>query len=307
MILGDELNLVENMLRRAAASEVGLLSKASEYIILSGGKRLRPRVVLLSFTAAGGEDTSLVAPLAAAVELLHTASLVHDDINDRGNVRRGQATVNAQWGNGLALLTGDFMFIGLLKLIAAFDSRIVGIVADSCTALVEGEALQMLSLGDMEMTEETYFRIVGQKTASLFSASAELGAIVAEGAEQEIAALKEYGFCLGTAFQIRDDTLDLVGRSDTLGKPVASDLKQGKLTLASIFALRTSEQARDILSSRDPRHVAHMLRDTGAIDYAMRTAAEYAEKAKGALGVLAGSEARAALLGLADFVVARES
>ena len=307
MILGDELNLVENLLRRAAASEVELLAKASEYIILSGGKRLRPRVVLLSFTAAGGEDTSLVVPLAAAVELLHTASLVHDDINDRSDVRRGQATVNAQWGNGLALLTGDFMFIGLLKLIAAFDSRIVEIVADSCMALVEGEALQMLSLGDMEMTEETYFRIVGQKTASLFSACAELGAIMAEGAEQEVAALKEYGFCLGTAFQIRDDTLDLVGRSDTLGKPVASDSKQGKLTLASLFALGTSEQARDILSSRDPRLVVHMLRDTGAIDYAMRTAVEYAEKAKRALGVLPGSEARTGLLGLADFVVARES
>jgi len=217
MIAGEELDLVEDALRGAVASSVSLLSRASEHIIRSGGKRLRPRVVLLSYKAAGGKDISRAVPLAAAVELLHTASLIHDDINDRSDMRRGQATVNARWGDSLALLAGDFMFIRLLSLIAAFDSRVIRVLADSCTAIVEGETLQMLSLGDTGMTEETYLRIVGQKTASLFSACAELGGLLAGGAEQQVSALKDYGLKMGTAFQIRDDTLDLVGRRDRLG------------------------------------------------------------------------------------------
>lgn len=323
MITDEELGLVEDALRRAVVSNVSLLSKAGEHIILSGGKRLRPRVVLLSYKAAGGEDISRVVPLAAAVELLHTASLIHDDINDRSDMRRGQATVNARWGNSLALLTGDFIFIRLLSLIAAFDSRIIQALAESCTAIVEGETLQMVSLGDTEMTEETYLRIVGQKTASLFSACAELGAVIAEGTEQRITALKEYGFNLGIAFQIRDDTLDLVGKRDRLGKPVASDLEQGKMSLATIFALKRSERTREVLFSpaprppvldasllptqvRDTAQAIQLLYDTGAFEYAMQKAREYSERAKEALAILPNSEAKERLSELADFAVIRE-
>jgi len=302
----EELDLVEDVLRRAVASNVELLSRASEHIIRSGGKRLRPRIVLLSYEAAGGEDLSAAVSVAAAVELLHTASLIHDDINDRSDMRRGRATVNARWGDSLALLTGDFIFIKLLSMIAAFDSRVIRVLADCCTAIVEGETLQMLSLGDTEMAEETYLRIAGQKTASLFSACAELGGVVAGGGEQQITALKEYGLNLGIAFQIRDDTLDLVGQRDELGKPVASDLEQGKISLATLFALKRSETTREVLFSNDAAQAIQLLRDTGALEYAMLKAGEYSERAKEALSALPRSEAKAELCRLADFVVARD-
>jgi geranylgeranyl pyrophosphate synthase len=306
MISDTELALVEDALKRAVVSNVGLLSRAGEHIVLSGGKRLRPRVVLLSFKASGGEDVCQAIPVAAAVELLHTASLVHDDINDRSDLRRGNPTVNAQWGDSLALLAGDFLFIRLLNLIAAFESRVIRVVADSCLALVEGETLQVLTLGDTRMTEETYLRIVGQKTAALFSACAELGVIMAGGARQLVAAFRDYGYNLGVAFQIRDDTLDLVSRSEMLGKPVASDLGQGKMSLATLFALRRSEEARAVLVSDDTGRAIQLLRDTGAIEYAMLKAREYSERARDSLSVVTGSDAKKALMDLADFVVARE-
>ena len=298
--------MVEDALRGAVASSVSLLSRASEHIIRSGGKRLRPRVVLLSYKAAGGKDISRAVPLAAAVELLHTASLIHDDINDRSDMRRGQATVNARWGDSLALLAGDFMFIKLLSLIAAFDSRVIRVLADSCTAIVEGETLQMLHLGDTGMTEEAYLAIVVQKTAALFSACGKLGGLLAGGTEDQVRALKDYGLNMGIAFQIRDDTLDLVGKRDKLGKPVANDLEQGKMSLATLFTLKSSKRAREVLFSNDAAQAIQLLRHTGALEYAMLKAREYSERAKKALSILPGSEAKAALSKLADFAVARD-
>jgi len=305
MITAEELELVEDALRKAVASNVSVLSEASEHIILSGGKRLRPRLVLLSYKASGGKDISRVVSLAVAVELLHTASLIHDDINDHSDMRRGRATVNLRWGDSLALLTGDFMFIRLLSLIAAFDPRVVRVLTDSCLALVEGETLQMLTLGDTRMNEETYLRIVGQKTASLFSACAELGALLGGGTRREVAALKEYGLNVGMAFQIRDDTLDLMGREDELGKPVTRDLEQGKMSLATLFALRESERVRQVLLSKDTGQAIRLLRETGAFEYAMLKANEYSERAKKVLSVLPASEAKTALSSLADFAVTR--
>ena len=306
MITADELNLVEDVLRKAVISDIDLLSMASDHLIRSGGKRLRPRLVLLSYRAIGGKNISRVVPLAAAVELLHTASLIHDDINDHSDMRRGQETVNARWGNSLALLVGDFVFVRLLNLIVGFDSRVIQVLADCCTAIVEGETLQILHLGDIGMTEAAYLAIVTQKTASLFSACGELGCLLAEGTEDQISALKDYGLNLGIAFQIRDDTLDLVGKSDTLGKPVASDLGQGKMGLATLFALRGPEGARQVLFSKDPAQATQLLRDTGALEYAMLKAREYAARAKEALSILPGSEAKAELARLTDFAFARD-
>ena len=306
MVIVEELGLVEDVLRRAVASDVSLLSEASEWVLSSGGKRLRPRIVLLSYKAAGGEDTSQAVPLAAAVELLHTASLIHDDINDRSDMRRGMASVNAQWGNGLALLIGDFVFVRLLGLAAAFDNRALRVLADCCSAIVEGETLQMLGRGDTGMTEETYLSIVGQLTASLFSACGELGALLAGGTTDQVDALRDYGLNLGIAFQVRDDTLDLVGKTDKLGKPVARDLTEGKMSLATLFALKRVEETRDALLSWDPDQVARLLHDTGALEYAMLRAREYAERAKEALSILPGSEAKVELCQLADFACDRE-
>ena len=306
MITADELNLVEDALRQSVTSDVGLLAVASDHVIRSGGKRLRPKLVLLSYKAAGGQDISHAIPLAAAVELLHTASLIHDDINDHSDLRRGRATVNAQWGNDLALLVGDFVFVRLLGLIASCDSRVIQAMAVCSTDIVEGETLQVSHLRDMGMTEERYLSIVGKKTASLFSGCSQIGAILAGAAEQQVAALKEYGFNLGIAFQIRDDMLDLVGKSDDLGKPVASDLDQGKVSLATVYAIQASERATEILTLGDRQQVLRMLHDTGAIEYAMKKAREYVGKARASLSVLCDSEAKAELCRLADYAVGRE-
>jgi octaprenyl-diphosphate synthase len=246
-------------------------------------------------------------PVAAAVELLHTASLVHDDINDHSSLRRGQASVNAQWGDSLALLIGDFVFVRLLGLMASFDSQVNRVLARACSAIVEGETLQMLRLGDTEVTEEDYLVMVTHKTASLFSACTELGGILAGGTDEQVDALREYGLNLGIAFQIRDDTLDLVGQSDTLGKPVASDWDQGKISLAILHAMRNSEEARNVLLSKDRRRALQVLRETGALRYSDEKAREYSDKAKGALAVLPSSAATTELATLADFAVGRES
>lgn len=306
MDINRELALVEEALRTAVRSNVDLLATTADVVIRSGGKRLRPRVVLLSYLAVGGRETSRVVPLAAAVELLHTASLIHDDIIDHSEMRRGQTTLNSQWGNNLALLTGDFVFVKLIELMATFEPRAIRVLADSCVSLVEGETRQMSATWDIGMTEETYMEIVAKKTGALFAAGAELGAIFGGGTTGQVTALRDYSLKLGVAFQIRDDTLDLVGKWDEMGKPVASDLSQGKLTLATIFALRKSEWPLEALQPPSVDAMKTLVRDTGSIDYAMMRAGECCEKAKAALAALPSSEAKAALCTLAEFALDRD-
>lgn len=306
MDINKELALVEKALRAALRSNVDFLAAMTDVIIGSGGKRLRPRLVFLSYLAVGGREASRVVPLAAAVELLHTASLIHDDIIDDSEMRRGQTTLNSQWGNNLALLTGDFVLVKLIELMATFEPRAIRVLADSCVSLVEGETKQMSATWDIGMTEETYMEIVAKKTGALFAAGAELGAIFGGGTAGQVTALRDYGLKLGLAFQIRDDTLDLVGKMDELGKPVGSDLSQGKITLATIFALRKSEWPLEALQPPSIDALKTLLRDTGSIDYAIMRAGECCEKAKAALSALPSSEAKAALFTLADFALDRD-
>ena len=304
--LETALAQVEEMLRDLTSSDVSLLRQTSMHIVSAGGKRLRPRVVFLSFEAAGGDDLSHVAPVAAAVELIHTASLVHDDINDHSKIRRGRATINARWGDTLALLTGDFIFLQVLKLVAGFDADVIRVLARACIAVVEGETLQTVTQSETRLTEEDYLEAVGRKTASLFSACAELGAIAAQGSPEERIALRDYGYNFGVAFQLRDDVLDLVGSSQRLGKPVERDLDQEKMSLAMLHAFSESEEAREILTSKDRASVLDILESTGALDYAMRRAREYSEIAQENLDVLMPSAARDALAALTAFAVDRE-
>jgi len=307
MITAQELGLVEAGLKKAVASDVDVLAVASEHIIGSGGKRLRPKLVLLSYKAAGGEDLAAVVPLAVAVELLHTASLVHDDINDSSDLRRGRPSVNARWGNSLALLVGDFVFVRLLDLIAGCETRVIQVVADCCKAIIEGETLQMVHLGDLQLSEETYLRIVELKTARLFSACCELGGLVAGASSGCVTALREYGRSLGMAFQIRDDVLDLIGDEADLGKPVTSDLMQGKMSLATIHAQQQSAEAGKGLLSDDLASETGLLWKTGAFEYATQKAKEYAAEAQRSLVALPESLVRHELFELADFAVARIS
>ena len=307
MLTVEGMNQVEELLERTLTSDVALVREACQHIIRAGGKRLRPKVVLLAYQAAGGQDISQAVPLATAVELLHTASLVHDDINDRSDMRRGQATINARWGNGLALLTGDFLFVKLLGLIAGFDSRIIRLLADSCQTLVEGEALQVqvLTGGNGGMTPELYLRIVKQKTASLFSVCAELGGLLAQGGQQQVTALRNYGLNLGMAFQIRDDTLDLTGNGEDPGKPATGDLEQDKMILAALSSLERSVRAKESLLSMDSPFPIEQLSQSWALEYALVIARKYSDRAKEALSVLPASAAMGSLCELADFAVAR--
>jgi len=307
MITVKGMNLVEELLESTLTSNVALVREACQHIIRAGGKRLRPKVVLLAYQAAGGQDISRAVPLAAAVELLHTASLVHDDINDRSVMRRGQATINERWGNSLALLTGDFLFVKLVGLLAGFDSRVIHLLAHSCQILVEGEALQVqvLTRGNGFMTPELYLRIVKQKTASLFSACAELGGLLAKGAKQHVTALRDYGLNLGMAFQIRDDTLDLTGDGEDPGKPATGDLEQDKMILAALSALEKSARATEVLVPTDSPQLIGPLSDARALEYALEMAKKYSDRAKEVLSVLPQSEATATLCELADFAVAR--
>ena len=304
--LSSALLQVEAMLEELASSDVSLLSDASAHIVKSGGKRLRPRVLLLAFEAAGGSDVSQVIPAATAVELIHTASLVHDDINDGGEMRRGQATINARWGSTLALLTGDFIFLRVFNLLAEFGADVIHVLAKACIALVEGETLQTFSQCMGQVTEEDYLGVVGRKTGSLFSACSELGAVLAGSTAEQRTALSEFGYNLGVAFQIRDDVLDLIGNSDRMGKPVVRDLEQQKMSLATLYAFEASAGARAILQGKDHAAVLGVLEETGAIEYAMQRSNDFSATAKEQLFVLPEAPARAALHSLADYAVNRE-
>ena len=221
------LRNVDTLLRSSCNSDVDVLREASHHILEAGGKRVRPRLTLLAYEALGGSDLDRVVPVAAAVELVHTATLVHDDINDHGSLRRGRPTVNARWGRTFALLTGDYLFTKVYELMAPYQDLNI-VFAEATVALVEGETLQAAAAKSGQLDRETYARIIAKKTASLFAAAVKLGGMLAGGSKEQIAALEQYGFNLGLAFQIVDDILDLIADSQKLGKTAGIDVAQGK-------------------------------------------------------------------------------
>lgn len=299
---------VDKTLLEIVQTDVDLLQEASEHIIDSGGKRLRPRLLLLSYLAAGGQDLPQAVPLAAAVELVHTATLVHDDINDHSLTRRGNITVHARWGRTFALLTGDFLFTKVYELMAPYGDRHNVIMAGACVSLVEGETLQAAAAKAGKIDQDTYYKIIARKTASLFEAAAKMGAILGQANEEVIDALAEYAFNLGLAFQIVDDVLDIVGDPETMGKPVGSDVVQGAGAILAQNGRQTTTAARTAISDvEDP--IADMmarLRDSGAVDMALARANQYAERARKALAPIPHSPARDELYELINTVVERE-
>ncbi len=218
---------IDRRLEEVVNSDVDVLRDASRYVIAAGGKRIRPRLTLLAYEAAGGNDLNEALPVAAAVELVHTATLVHDDINDHGLLRRGRPTINAKWGRTFALLTGDFLFTKVYQLMAPYGT-LNEIFAEATVALVEGETLQAAAAKSGQLDRETYMRVIAKKTASLFAMAAKAGATLAKAPQPQIAALEQYGFNVGLAFQIVDDILDLVADSKQLGKTAGIDLGQGR-------------------------------------------------------------------------------
>lgn len=228
MPIDSSLQAVEQLLQSSVSSAVPLLAETSAHVLRAGGKRIRPRLLLLAYEAAGGQNQDYVVPLAAAVEIIHTATLVHDDINDHGTVRRGRETVNSRWGGTVALLTGDYMFTKTYEIMTPYPGDLNAILARAAIQLVEGETLQIQAARAGLLDPATYLEIITRKTAALFVACAELGANAAGAPDAWVQALSRYAFNLGLAFQITDDVLDLVADTRQLGKNSGVDRAQGR-------------------------------------------------------------------------------
>lgn len=304
----EALNSVDKLLDRVVRTEIGLLQDSSLHIIGAGGKRLRPRIVFLSYLAAGGNDLSKIIPLAAAVELIHTATLVHDDINDHSPTRRGRVAVHARWGRTFALLTGDYLFTKVYELMAPYGPSYNVTMADACVKLVEGETLQAATAKAGEIDRQTYKRIVNLKTASLFSAGARMGATMADGNGDTVESLAKFGENLGVAFQIVDDVLDVIGDPETLGKPTGNDVSQGSGAIIAQNGRNQAEGSASAESNSDPI-VAMMakLKESGAVELALNEARETAAKALTCLEELPHSPAKEELASLVDLVLERQS
>jgi octaprenyl-diphosphate synthase len=305
---------VNALIRARLSSDVVLINQIAEHIIGSGGKRLRPMLVLLAAKAAGyrgGND----ALLAAIVEFIHTATLLHDDVVDESDLRRGRKTANAVWGNAASVLVGDFLYSRSFQLmVEADDMRVMRILADTTNRIAEGEVLQLLNVHNPDVDEPAYLRVIERKTAVLFSAATQLGGLLGAVPEAQEQALADYGMNLGFAFQIADDVLDYVSDAGTLGKNIGDDLAEGKTTLPLIYAIEraTPDQAASLrraiesggLDSLD--NIIGAIRDSGSIERARNRAQYYADAAKAALSTLPHSDARDALFVLADYALQRD-
>ncbi len=310
-----DMRAVDMQIRTRLASDVVLINQIGEHIIGGGGKRLRPMLHLLAARASGYTGTDHV-PLAALIEFIHTSTLLHDDVVDESDLRRGRKTANALWGNAASVLVGDFLYSRSFQMMVELDDlQIMRILADTTNRIAEGEVLQLLNIGNADTSEKAYLDVIERKTAVLFAAAARLGAVLAGLPAEQEEALAQYGLDLGYAFQIADDVLDYVSDADTLGKNIGDDLAEGKPTLPVIHAMANSspEQAASLrraiesggLDSLD--NIIAAIRDSGAIEHSRSRAEHYARSAKSALSVLPASSARDALALLADYSVNRSS
>lgn len=304
---------MDALIRKRLRSDVLLVNQVGEYIINAGGKRLRPLVHLLSARACGYTGMSHTQ-LAAVIEFIHTATLLHDDVVDGSERRRGQRAAHQVWGNAASVLVGDFLYSRSFQLMVELDSNpIMAILADTTNTIAAGEVLQLMQLGDIELDESGYLKVIGDKTACLFAAAARLGAVISNSPGEVEKSLANFGFALGQAFQITDDWLDYSGRDHALGKNLGDDLAEGKVTLPLILALKASDKAdRDFLietihagGTDELDRVRGVLTQTGALDAALARAAEFSETACHALLPLPPSAERDSLELLARFAVDR--
>ena len=318
-LLRDDLASIEQEFSKQSASNVAVITDIAQYLIAGGGKRIRPLLLLLAAKALGNDTHSRIR-MGSVVEMLHTATLVHDDIIDEADTRRGRPSSNTTWGNSKCVLAGDWLYMQAFS--AALEERsfhVLDLLISLTQQMVEGELLQIEKLGKL-INEEEYFDLIYRKTACLFKVSMQLGAAITQhsfgDAEQMEARLGEYGRNLGLAFQIIDDVLDLTATEEVLGKPVASDLREGKATLAVIHALERGtgadrEAIRTVLADRSFARVTHLqiieiLQRHGSIEYATDTAMAYAEAARQSITDLPPSDAKRALLWVPGFVTSRD-
>ena len=315
-LMAADMARVDALIRAELRSDVVLINQIGEHIIGAGGKRLRPLLVLLSARTGADCSESHSACLAAIVEFIHTATLLHDDVVDESGLRRGRQTANALWGNAASVLVGDFLYSRSFQMMVRLEQMsVMSVLADTTNAIAEGEVLQLLHIGDPDLSEARYFDVIRRKTAILFAAACRLGGIAAGLPQAAQDALHRYGMALGIAFQIADDVLDYVGDSAKIGKHLGDDLAEGKVTLPLIIAQRrgTAEQV-DLLRAaiRDGDRealpgVIAAIRETDALDESLACAREHARSAHEALSSLPASRYRDALADLADYSISRIS
>jgi octaprenyl-diphosphate synthase len=292
---------------------VALINQVSEYIINSGGKRLRPVLVLLSAGAFGYQGLHH-HELAAVVEFIHTATLLHDDVVDESDMRRGTETANNVWGNAPSVLVGDFLYSRAFQMMINVQSmRVMEILSEATNIIAEGEVMQLLNVHNADLDEQGYLEVIRYKTAKLFESASQLGAIISNRGAAEEDAMARYGMHLGTAFQLVDDVLDYSASSDELGKNIGDDLAEGKPTLPLIYTINhgTTEQAALVREAVEQggiemiEEVRQAIESVGAIEYTARTAREEADRAIAALSIIDDSPYKDALIALADYSVQR--
>ena len=318
-----QMQRVDQLVRLRLGSDVVLVRQIAEYIVAGGGKRLRPALVLLSAGAAGypgksagPDDGERHYEMAAVVEFIHTATLLHDDVVDASDQRRGRKTANAEFGNAAAVLVGDFLYSRAFQMMLSADSmRVMQVLADATNTIAEGEVLQLMNCHDPAVDEHAYLEVIRRKTAKLFEAAARLGAMLAGAPAPIETGLADYGMHLGTAFQLIDDVLDYSGDAATIGKSLGDDLAEGKPTLPLIRAMSAgspeqAEVVRRAIVAGGRAEFAQVLEavvTTGALEYARSAALREAEAARSALAALPASDCKESLLELASFSVVRHA
>jgi octaprenyl-diphosphate synthase len=311
--IAADMEAINAVIRQQLHSDVPLVNQIAEYIIGAGGKRIRPVLVLLmanAYTYGGSHHHTL----AAVIEFIHTATLLHDDVVDESSLRRGRQTANALFGNAASVLVGDFVYSRAFQMMVSVGNmRVMEILADATNVIAEGEVLQLLNMHDPDVTEASYLQVIRSKTAKLFEAAAQLGALIAGAPEAEIEAAAEYGRSLGTAFQLIDDVLDYSGNATDIGKNVGDDLREGKPTLPLIYLMQNGTQdqqalVRACIENGDEQHFDEILTaitSSGALDYTKRKAEQAAQRASASIAGLPHSQFKDSLLQLCAFAVDR--
>tara|TARA_R110002049_G_scaffold52664_2_gene147153 strand:- start:334 stop:1302 length:969 start_codon:yes stop_codon:yes gene_type:complete len=312
-LIKDDMSAVDSMIQSRLQSDVVLINQLGHYIINSGGKRLRPALAILCARACGYQGQNHIN-LATIIEFIHTATLLHDDVVDNSDMRRGRETANSLWGNEASVLVGDFLYTRSFEMMVELESmRLMKVLSHTTNVIAEGEVLQLLNCNDADTTEERYLEVIHHKTAKLFEAAGLLGAVISESNADVEQAMASYAMHLGSAFQLVDDLLDYSESSETIGKNIGDDLAEGKPTLPLIYAMQhgTAEQALTVREAiekgqRDKiNEIIEIISLTGAIDYTSKAAENEVAQAKQALSILADSPYKQALASLADFSISR--
>lgn len=314
-LLQSDMERVETRFQEHLSSDVPLINQVGEYVLSSGGKRIRPMLLLLAARLCGYRGANDVE-LAGVVEFIHTATLLHDDVVDSAELRRGNRSANTVWGNQTSVLVGDFLFAKTFSIMVECGNlEVLRLLSDTTTRMAEGEVQQLLNTCDLEVDEERYLDVIRNKTAILIAAACEVGAVLADASQEQVKALREFGLEIGIAFQLMDDALDYVAEEKDFGKEKGHDLAEGKMTLPLIYAYAQADQSQkqeiariieeEDISAEDLDYVCALIAANDGIEYTRRKADERIEMAKQQLQIFPTCESREALEALADYVVAR--